>query len=238
MTAGTGMTPTAPTLHIRWLAAAKDAAGSELDTLAFVPGETAGALRTRLQASAASERLRRLLGVCRLARAATADQDAAFCLDSDVLQPGDEVLVLPPFSGGAPRAALVQRPIVPGEVEAALATAGAGGIATFVGVVRATNHGRAVQWLEYTAYEPLALQEMEAIATEAHARWPLTDARIVHRLGHLEVGDVAVALGVASPHRKEAFEACAWVIDELKRRVPIWKREVTAGGVEWLGSTP
>lgn len=237
------MTDPATTVRIRWLAAAKDAAGMELQTIAFLPGETAGGLRTRLQAAAASDRLRWLLGVCRLARTNAAGdnatgQDAEFCLDDDLLAPGDEVLVLPPFSGGAPRVELVERQIAPGAVEGALATAGAGGIATFVGVVRGTNHGRTVRWLEYSAFAPLAVKEMEAIAAEAQARWSLIDVRIVHRLGHLEVGDVAVALGVASPHRKEAFEACAWVIDELKRRVPIWKREVTADGAEWIGSTP
>lgn len=161
-----------------------------------------------------------------------------FRADDDVLEAGDEVLVLPPAAGGAPRAVLVERRIEPGEVEQELASTAAGAIVMFVGTVRATNLGQDVRYLEYSSYAPIALKEMETIATEALSRWPLVDVRIVHRLGRLDVGDIAVVLGTSAPHRSEAFASCAWVIDELKRRVPIWKKEVTASGETWIGSTP
>jgi molybdopterin synthase catalytic subunit len=109
---------------------------------------------------------------------------------------------------------------------------------TFAGTVRATNLGQDVEYLEYSAHVPLAIKEMEAIRGEAIARWPLVDALLVHRVGHLQVGETAVVVGVSAPHRSEAFAACAWVIEELKRRVPIWKKEVTADGATWVGSTP
>jgi len=92
--------------------------------------------------------------------------------------------------------------------------------------------------LEYSAHPALALKEMEAICTEAVAQFGLVDVSCLHRTGVLQVGEIAVAIAVAAPHRGEAFAACAYVIDELKKRVPIWKKETTADGASWLGSTP
>jgi len=88
--------------------------------------------------------------------------------------------------------------------------------------------------LEYEAYEEMALQELEAIAAETQRRWPVSDVRIVHRLGRLEIGEASVAVAVASPHRGEAFVACRFAIDTLKKSVPIWKKEFYADGAVWL----
>jgi molybdopterin synthase catalytic subunit len=109
-----------------------------------------------------------------------------------------------------------------------------GALCLFVGIVRGENGGRGVLHLEYEAYEELAMASMEQIAAEARARWPVTDIRIQHRLGPIEVGQASVVVAVTSPHRGEAFEACRYVIDTLKKTVPIWKKEFYADGAVWL----
>jgi len=111
---------------------------------------------------------------------------------------------------------------------------GRGGIATFLGLVRDHHDGRGVVRLEYSAYGPMAETECAAIVAEAEGRWPVTVA-VRHRLGTLEVGQAAVAVAAAGAHRAEAFEACRYVIEELKARVPIWKKEHFADGeVAWV----
>ncbi len=113
-----------------------------------------------------------------------------------------------------------------------------GGINVFVGTTRNHAGGRSVDLLEYEAYEPMALKMMHAIVEEAKERWPLHAVAVVHRLGRVEVGEVSVAIAVSSAHRKEAFEATRFLIDELKRVVPIWKREYFSdGSVEWSQQT-
>lgn len=112
-----------------------------------------------------------------------------------------------------------------------------GGIATFLGVVRNHQEGRQVLRLEYVAYEPMAEAESARIVAEAQASWPVTVA-LAHRLGDLAIGDVAVGVAAAAAHRAEAFAACRYVIDEVKRRVPIWKKESYADGtVAWVDPT-
>jgi molybdopterin synthase catalytic subunit len=112
-----------------------------------------------------------------------------------------------------------------------------GGIACFVGTVRDHHGGRSVVRLDYSAYEAMAEAECARIVAEAEARWPCAIA-LEHRIGTLQVGDAAVAIAAASAHRDEAFAACRYVIEELKRRVPIWKREYFADGtVEWVDPT-
>jgi molybdopterin synthase catalytic subunit len=113
-----------------------------------------------------------------------------------------------------------------------------GAVCLFVGVVRNENRGRAVVRLEYEAYEEMALPLMEEIAAETRRRFPVTEVRLVHRLGSLEVGEPSVAVAVASPHRGEAFAGCRFAIDTLKAQVPIWKKEIYADGSEWLDGTP
>jgi molybdopterin synthase catalytic subunit len=111
---------------------------------------------------------------------------------------------------------------------------GDGALCLFVGVVRNENAGRPVVRLEYEAYEEMALPLMTAIEAEVRERWPVTEVRMVHRLGPLAIGEASVAVAVASPHRAEAFAACRHAIDTLKARVPIWKKEFYADGSLWL----
>ncbi|HEY2945903.1 MAG TPA: molybdenum cofactor biosynthesis protein MoaE [Vicinamibacteria bacterium] len=105
-----------------------------------------------------------------------------------------------------------------------------GALCLFVGVVRDHNEGRRVLRLEYEAYEEMALLMMEKIAAECRQRWRVSAVRMVHRLGALAIGEASVAVAVASPHRREAFEACRYAIDTLKATVPIWKKEFYAEG--------
>ena len=111
---------------------------------------------------------------------------------------------------------------------------GDGAVCLFVGVVRNENDGRQVERLEYEAYEEMAVPLMQEIAAETKRRFPVTEVRLVHRVGRLAIGETSVAVAVASPHRAEAFEACRFAIDELKATVPIWKKEYYADGTAWL----
>ncbi len=119
-------------------------------------------------------------------------------------------------------------------LRSAVAHAGAGAIVMFEGVVRDHSRGHAVRALEYEAYEEMAEAQMRAIAMELRARWGIERVAMVHRLGRLEVGEVAVVIAVASAHRGEAFAACQFAIDTLKATVPIWKKEFGPDGAEWV----
>jgi len=111
---------------------------------------------------------------------------------------------------------------------------GAGAVALFLGTVRDANAGRRVLFLEYEAYEGMAEREMERIANDAVERFGVASVSIVHRTGRLEIGEASVAVAVASAHRAAALDACRYVIDTLKTRVPIWKREHFEGGAVWI----
>jgi len=119
---------------------------------------------------------------------------------------------------------------------AALSTLGPadGALSLFVGVVRDNNDGRRVERLEYEAYEEMALEVLAEIEAETRRRWPISELRIVHRLGRLAIGEASVAVAVASPHRAEAFAACRYAIDTLKHQAPIWKKEFFEGGAVWV----
>ncbi|HMQ46592.1 MAG TPA: molybdenum cofactor biosynthesis protein MoaE [Saprospiraceae bacterium] len=114
----------------------------------------------------------------------------------------------------------------------------AGAIDVFIGTVRDQTEGRKVTHLEFEAYEPMAIAEMDKIAEAMAARWPIISVVIHHRTGFLKIGDVAVVIAVATPHRKAAFEACQYAIDTLKQTVPIWKKEVFEGGAVWIAAHP
>jgi len=109
-----------------------------------------------------------------------------------------------------------------------------GATVTLDGYVRQFTKGRETLYLVYEAYEPMALKEMEKLITAAKDQFEIANVGIVHRLGKLEIGETSVVISVAAPHRKTAFAACEWLIRELKRTVPIWKKEVYADGEEWI----
>ena len=109
-----------------------------------------------------------------------------------------------------------------------------GATVTLDGYVRQFTKGRETLYLVYEAYEPMALKEMKKLAENALERFEISHVGIVHRTGRLEIGDTSVVISVAAPHRRPAFEACEWLIKELKQTVPIWKKEVYADGEEWI----
>jgi molybdopterin synthase catalytic subunit len=137
------------------------------------------------------------------------------------------------------RFALSATPIEVAAWRERLLTPRAGACASFEGWVRDHNEGRAVHGLHYEAYAALAESEGEAILAEALTRFPIHDAACIHRTGELALGDLAVWVGASAPHRGPAFDACRWIIDEVKSRVPIWKQErYTAGDTTWLHPDP
>ena len=114
----------------------------------------------------------------------------------------------------------------------------AGAIDLFLGVVRDNTQERPVDRLEYEAYDRMAISEMQKIADEAHQQWPILRYAIIHRKGTLQIGEMAVLIGVATAHRADAFDACRYIIDTIKKTVPIWKKEVFTNGEEWVNAHP
>ena len=126
-------------------------------------------------------------------------------------------------------------PIDTALLQRSLENPAAGGYCAFEGWVRNENEGHVVERLEYEAYEPLVIEEGAKVLAEARALFPYLEARCVHRVGLLEIGECAVWIGVAAKHRDEAFKACRYIIDEIKIRLPIWKKEhYTSGKTEWV----
>jgi MoaE-MoaD fusion protein len=162
---------------------------------------------------------------------------AADCL----LHPGDEVALLPPVSGGTGDPAYVQLirdRIVPHDIVPTLERPEDGAIVIFDGIVRNNSRGRRTLYLEYEAYEEMALAKLRELASEATQRFAIRNVGLVHRLGHLEIGESSVLIAVFSAHRAAAFDACRWLIDTLKRTVPIWKKEFFEDGAVWADGEP
>jgi molybdopterin synthase catalytic subunit/molybdopterin converting factor small subunit len=151
---------------------------------------------------------------------------------------GDVVALIPPVAGGAPRVALLHTPLEPREVEALVAGPDCGGVVTFLGAVRDHTGPHRVTGLVYEAYEPMALKVMEALSAEVEAAFPPVRIACHHRLGALALGDLAVVVVAAAPHRATAFAACQRYIDRLKEDVPIFKREAREDGSVWVGLGP
>src|SRR5664280_2606987 len=165
-----------------------------------------------------------------------------------VLQDNDEVALIPPVSGGkadedataeiplpliSEHSRLVGEPIKTAAIVAAIKHPEDGAVAVFDGIVRNHSRGRRTLYLDYTAYGPMALRQMEQLAQQALTSFAIRDLRIVHRLGRLQIGETSVYIVVASAHRAAAFDACRWLIDTLKKQVPVWKKEFFEDGAVW-----
>lgn len=167
---------------------------------------------------------------------------------SVVLQEGDEVGFLPPVSGGSAtetqsqlrseHCAIVHNKIATQEIAGSLKAPEDGATVVFEGIVRNHTRGRRTLFLDYEAYSPMALNEMEKLSRAAMEQFKVRDVRIVHRLGRLEIGETSVLIVVASAHRGAAFEASRWLIDTLKKTVPIWKKEYFEDGAVWADGEP
>ena len=207
-------------VSVRLFAGLRELAGARALEIELPAGSTAGAVWGALDLGAEPEGL--LLAV-----------NKSYAARDAVLADGDEVALIPPVSGGAFR--LSEEPLSLDDAVREVASDDAGAIATFSGTTRARSRGRDVVRLEYEAYEGMAEAEMERIAAELRARHTLTAVAIHHRVGVVGIGETSVVIAVSAPHRGDALAACAEAIDTLKGTVPLWKKEIYAGGEEWIG---
>lgn len=155
---------------------------------------------------------------------------------SSPLQDGDEVALFPPVSGGTGYVVITRDPLDIEPIIRRTIRPDTGAVATFVGSARNVSHGRAVLYLEYEAYEQMALKMLRQVVAEVRTRWPrVAEVAIVQRVGRLEVGDIAVVIAISSGHRDDdCFEACRYAIERLKQIVPIWKKEIGPEGAIWI----
>ena len=215
----------------------KDAAGKQSDTLDLPEGSSvAGVLEyygSRVPA------LKEMLPSVALA------VNQQYAGAETKLKSGDEIALLPPVSGGLGKvpqrrqySSIVRSPIDTQQTLTALKRGEDGAAVVFEGVVRNQTRGRKTLYLEYEAYEEMALQQMEALGEQALKQFAIRDVAVVHRLGRLQIGEASVLIVVASAHRAAAFDACRWLIDTLKRTVPIWKKEYFEDGAVWADGEP
>jgi molybdopterin synthase catalytic subunit/molybdopterin converting factor small subunit len=156
-----------------------------------------------------------------------------------VLCDGDEVAILPPVSGGSQAfVELVRERIDAERIVSAVKAGSDGAVCVFDGIVRDNTRGRATLHLDYEAYEEMALKQMQELRAQTMEKFGVREVAVVHRLGRLLVGETSVLIVVASAHRGAAFEACRWVIDTLKKTVPIWKKEQFVDGAVWADGEP
>jgi molybdopterin synthase catalytic subunit len=217
-------------LTVKLFGAVRERVGAKLLSLSLPDGFSVADLRARLAAEHAvfdefGDRLAVSINF------EIADPDAT-------LRDGDEVAFLPPVSGGSGGCTLSEHPLDVAATIARVSGPGMGGLVTFIGAVRDNARGREIRHLEYESYPEMAEREMQKVADEAAERWPGVKVAIAHRSGHLEIGDLAVVIAAAAPHRGEAFEACRFAIDTLKQTVPIWKKEVATDGEYWVDDRP
>jgi molybdopterin synthase catalytic subunit len=222
-------------IRVLYFAVFREQLGRETDVVALAPGSR---VRDAVAALAARHpAIERLRGRFRTA----VNQD--FTDDDRELAEDDELALIPPVAGGSDPAAArhVQLLTAPASLDrcvAAVAGPGMGGIVTFTGMVRRTSHGALIDHLEYEAYGTMAVREMTRLCDEIEAEIAGARLAVEHRVGRLDVGDIAVVIAASAPHRAEAFAACRAMIDRLKERVPIWKKEVGDDGAEWVGLGP
>ena len=168
--------------------------------------------------------------------------NAEYASASHILRQGDEVGLLPPVSGGSQEnadvTALTREPIDANSLIEAAKHDQDGAVVVFDGIVRNHTRGRQTLHLDYEAYEEMAAKQMAGLATEARKQFGVRHVTLVHRLGRLQVGDTSVLIVVASAHRAAAYEASRWLIDTLKKTVPIWKKETFVDGAVWAAGEP
>lgn len=219
----------------------KDLTGHASDVLDLPEGATLADLRDQCE--------RTTPGLKHLAGSLAMSVNQEFALPDVKLKAGDEIAWLPPVSGGsgdgttARRGAGKQVAIIREKIDTQQALEEIkrpedGSVAVFEGVVRNNTRGRRTLYLDYEAYESMALKQMEALVEQAMVQFKIRDVTMVHRLGRLQIGETSVLIVVASAHRAAAFDACRWLIDTLKRTVPIWKKEYFEDGAVWADGEP
>ncbi|HUO60989.1 MAG TPA: molybdenum cofactor biosynthesis protein MoaE [Candidatus Acidoferrales bacterium] len=204
-------------------------------------GSTAGCVWAELRKSAPT--------LSRFDRAVALAVNQAFADSATLLKDGDEVALLPPVSGGSgvvqvelplqtDHARLQREPISTASIVDSIRDGADGALCVFEGTARNNTRGRRTLHLEYEAYPAMAVQEMERLASEALKQFAVREVRIVHRVGRLEIGEASVVIVVGSAHRSAAFDATRWIIDTLKKRVPVWKKEFFEDGAVWADGEP
>ncbi len=227
-------------VRVLYLGMLRDLAGREREVLQVAEGARLSDLYAELQ--------QRLPKLHEFRSAIALSVNYEYADGSAVLQDNDEVALIPPVSGGSiddestgeiplpmisEHCRLVAASINHSAILAAVKRPEDGAVAIFDGIVRDNSRGRRTLYLDYTAYEPMALRQMEQLAEQALANFAVRDVRMVHRLGRLHIGESSVYIVVASAHRAAAFDACRWLIDTLKKTVPIWKKEFFEDGAVW-----
>jgi len=226
-------------VHLLYFGAAREEAGRDEEQFEVrAPATAASVLAEVLSAHPALRRFGRSLLVAVNEEYAGAEA---------TVRDGDEIAIFPPVSGGAGAEAkddepgakdffeLTIEPINVGAVARRIVPPNCGATVTLDGYVRQFTRGRdATLYLVYEAYAPMALGEMRRLGAQVHEKFEIAHLGIVHRIGRLEIGETSVVISVSAPHRRAAFEACEWTIRELKRTVPIWKKEFFAGGEIWV----
>jgi molybdopterin synthase catalytic subunit len=227
-------------VHILPFGILKDALGPSAKRFDLPEGATVAELLDRLSALEPAPPLRGI----------AVSVNAEYATAGHILHDNDEVGLLPPVSGGAGAArtadvpessvftALTREAIDAEKLVAEAKHGEDGAVVVFDGIVRNNTRGRRTLHLDYEAYEEMAAKQMAELAAQARERFGVRQVTMVHRLGRLAIGETSVLIVVASAHRGQAFEACRWLIDTLKKTVPIWKRETFADGAVWAAGEP
>jgi molybdopterin converting factor subunit 1 len=227
------------TIEVLFFGQVKDVVGRSSETVEMPAGATLGDLFDRYAAQ--------FPALAAMASSLVLAANQKFAARGRALAEGDEIALLPPVSGGAgpgythvvedPEGhffALTRSPIDTRELVARLRQGRDGAIATFEGVVRDNSNGRRTLFLEYEAYEAMAVETMARIGRELASKFEVSRIGMVHRLGRLEIGETSVVVAVSAPHRRPAFEACQEGINRLKKLVPVWKKEHFEDGAVWV----
>ena len=221
-------TRTQVSVNVLFFGAARDAVGSsQVDIMLEAPATVGSAFRSLVEKFGGLERFGRSLLFAVNQEYATRETS---------LEHNDELAVFPPVSGGASHDffELTTEPIDVGQVARRVVLPECGATVTLDGYAREWTKGKQTLYLVYEAYDSMALTEMQRLGVEAHNQFEIAHIGIVHRTGRLDIGETSVVIAVSAPHRKAAFQACEWAIKELKRTVPIWKKEIYADGEEWV----
>ena len=214
------------TVKVRLFASVREIVGASEKTLEVPEATSVGELLERFV-----EQYPRLADTARCCRLVVNRQ---YVEPSISLRDGDEVAFVPPVSGGG-LYEVTEAPLGVEPLVKAVTKDTAGAVVTFVGVVRGFSRGKKVRYLEYEAYKEMAEEKLAELGREIQNRWGLSGVAIQHRVGHLEIGETAVIIATSAPHRQEAFEACEYAINKLKKDVPVWKKEVWEDGEVWVG---
>ena len=225
-----------PSVTVLFFAGARQRAGTSRVVLGMPAGATVQ--------SAAELACLRAPNRCELPSNVAFAINGTYATADATISDGDEVAILPPVSGGATKPGLTPYVLVTpdaidsADIAARVASDSDGAVVVFHGVTRDNNQGRQVIDLEYEAYSPMAEETMREVIAEMHDQWRIGSVAVAHRTGTVSIGEMSMCLAVSAPHRQDAFAAAQYFVDELKQRVPIWKKERFVGGEVWINDTP